>query len=135
MVKAPTETPFDRAEAGFGSPLQKSARRYETTAAVDLRQWNKAPDENAPENRIRPGMLFSLRFSAKDNFGPGDPHEGFGETMTFRVVTRERLADELRRRMVEQRVEAERLLDEQRRATLELAVAFDQIGLIGAGAG
>lgn len=117
----PAEAPFERAQAVFGEALTRSALRYETTAAVDLLQWNQERDENAPANRIRPGMLFSLRFHAKDNFGPGEPHEGIGETMTFRVVTRERLADELRRRQVEQRQEAERLLDEQRRATLELA--------------
>jgi hypothetical protein len=94
--------------------------RFESTASVDLRQWNKSPKEDDPSNPIRPGMLLSLRFGAKDNFGPGDPHEGFGETMTFRVVTRERLTEELRRRQVEQRQELERILADEQRATIEL---------------
>ena len=115
------EVPFAPATAVFGDALLRSARRYETTAQVDLLQWNQQlQDENAASNPIRPGMLFSLRFHATDNFGPGDPHEGVGETMVFRVVTRERLAEELRRRQVEQRGELERIRDDEQRALLEL---------------
>jgi hypothetical protein len=61
-------------------------------------------------------MLLSVRFGAKDNFGPGDPHEAFGETLTFRVVTRDKLTEELRRRLVEQRQELQRILDEEKTA-------------------
>ncbi|MBL8755100.1 MAG: hypothetical protein JNK15_17485 [Planctomycetes bacterium] len=114
------EAPFANAEVLYGSEFTRSALRYESTASVDLRQWNKAPTEDAATNPIRPGMLLSLRFGAKDNFGPGDPHEGFGETMTFRVVTRERLTEDLRRRQVEQRQELERILADEQRATIEL---------------
>lgn len=117
----PPEVPFAAAEALFGTPLVRSALRYETGAQVDLTQWNKVPNEEAPENKIRPGMLFSLRFHAKDNFGPGEPHEGLGETMVFRVVTREKLTEELRRRQVEQRQELIRIADEENRALLELS--------------
>lgn len=118
--KKPVEEPFAPAEAIFGSALERSALRYETTASVDCKQWNPVPDENSAENRIRPGMLVSLRFGAKDNFGPGDPHEGFGETMTFRVVTRDKLVEELRRRQVEQRQELQRMLDEETTALSEV---------------
>ncbi|MCU0862707.1 MAG: hypothetical protein MUC36_02850 [Planctomycetes bacterium] len=117
----PPEVPFGPAGVVFGEPLPTSALRYETTALVDLTQWNKIADENATGNPIRPGMLFSLRFQAKDNFGPGAPHEGLGETMSFRVVTREKLVEELRRRQVEQRQELKRLIDDEQRARLELA--------------
>ena len=116
----PADVPFEDAAAVFGSPLEPGTVRHETTASVDLRQWNKVPDENAAANLVRPGMLFSLRFAAKDNFGPGDPHEGFSETMSFRVVTREKLTEELRRRQVEQRQELQRILDEEHAATSEL---------------
>jgi hypothetical protein len=119
-ASAPPEVPFTAAVATFGEALEKSARRYETTAAVDLAQWNQVPDENASQNPIRPGMLFSLRWEALDNFGPGEPHKGAGETMTFRVVTRERLVEELRRRQIEQRQELQRLIDDEQRARLEL---------------
>ena len=117
----PPEVPFAAAEALFVTPLVRSSLRHETGAQVDLTQWNKVPNEEAPENKIRPGMLFSLRFHAKDNFGPGDPHEGIGETMVFRVVTREKLTEELRRRQVEQRQELIRIVDEESRALLELS--------------
>lgn len=119
-VAAPPEVPFAPAEAGYEAPLVRSSLRYETNAQVDLRQWNKVPKEDDPTNPIRPGMLFSLRFSAKDNFGPGEPHEGFGEAMAFKVVTRERLNEELRRRQVEQRQELQRITDEEQRASIEL---------------
>lgn len=116
----PPEVPFAPAAVVFGEALPTSALRYETTALVDLTQWNKVADENAAGNPIRPGMLFSLRFQARDNFGPGEPHEGLGETMSFRVVTREKLVEELRRRQVEQRQELKRLIDDEQRARLEL---------------
>jgi hypothetical protein len=116
----PAEAPFEVAAASFGELLPRSALRYESTAMVDLTQWNQVADENAAQNRIRPGMLFSLRFTAKDNFGPGEPHEGQSETMTFRVVTREKLVEELRRRQLEQRQELQRIADEQRVAAGEL---------------
>jgi hypothetical protein len=65
-------------------------------------------------------MLFSLRFLAKDNFGPGEPHEGRSETMTFRVVAREKLVEDLRRRQVEQRQELQRIAEEEQAQALEL---------------
>lgn len=115
------EVPWASAAATYEAALERSAMRHETTAMVDLRQWNKVEREDEPTNPIRPGMSFSLRFSAKDNFGPGEPHEGFTETMSFRIVTRERLTEELRRRQVEQRQELQRIADEENRALLELA--------------
>lgn len=126
----PPEAPFAAAALTLRAPLPRSALRHETEAQVDLTQWNTAPDESAPDNPIRPGMLFSLRLSATDNFGPGDPHEAFAETMTFRVVTRERLAEELRRRQIEQRQELLRILAEEQKALAELAetVALAQAG-------
>ena len=126
----PPEVPFAEAGLTLRAPLPKSALRHETEAQVDLAQWNTAPDEAAPGNPIRPGMLFSLRLSATDNFGPGAPHEAFAETMTFRVVTRERLAEELRRRQIEQRQELQRILDEEQKALAELTetVALAQAG-------
>lgn len=118
---APAEVPWAPAEPVFAATLGRGAVRYETQAIVDLARWNKVPDEQSPENPIRPGMLFSLRFGAKDNFGPGDPHEGFGETMTFRVVTRDKLVEELRRRQVEQRQELQTIAEDEHAAALELA--------------
>lgn len=114
------ELPWESAQPTFTEPLGRSALRYESEAIVDLTTWNKVADENAPGNPIRPGMLFSMRYSALDNFGPGDPHEGMGEVMTFRVVTRDKLVEELRRRQVEQRVELQRIADDEQTATYEV---------------
>ena len=116
----PPEPPFVRAETLLRDPFEANLLRYETVASVDLRQWNKSRTEGAPENPIRPGMLFSLRFWARDNFGPGEPHEGFGEAMAFRIVTSAQLTEELRRRQIEQRTELQTLLEEQQRATMEI---------------
>ncbi len=113
--------PWQDAEAIYDAPFERSALRYEAEASVDLLTWNKVRDQNAEENPIRPGMLFSLRYSAKDNFGPGEPHEGFGEAMTFRVVPRDQLIEELRRRQVEQRNELQQIADQEATGTVELA--------------
>lgn len=114
------EVPFENALAAYSNALPPSALRYESPASIDLVQWNPEPDQNAATNRIRPGMLLSLRFGATDNFGPGDPHHAFGETLTFRVVTREKLLEELRRRQVEQREELARILTDEQGALLEV---------------
>ncbi|MGC6486818.1 MAG: hypothetical protein ACON4Z_04175 [Planctomycetota bacterium] len=113
--------PWADAAPIYDAQLQRSALRYEAEASVDLLTWNKVRDQNSPENPIRPGMLFSLRYAATDNFGPGDPHEGFGETMTFRVVPRDQLIEELRRRQVEQRAELQQIADLEAAGTLELS--------------
>ncbi|MCK5940436.1 MAG: hypothetical protein KAI24_00595, partial [Planctomycetes bacterium] len=115
------EMPWTAAAASYDVPLERSALRYEAEASVDLRTWNKVQDQDSAENPIRPGMLFSLRYSAKDNFGPGEPHEGYGETMTFRVVPRDQLIEELRRRQVEQRTELQQIADEEAAGTIELS--------------
>jgi hypothetical protein len=35
------EVPFENADMLLGSELERNARRYETTASVDLMQWNR----------------------------------------------------------------------------------------------
>ena len=114
------ETAFEPIAALFGSALERSSLRYETEASVDLAAVNAELDEAAPGNRVRPGMLVSLRYRATDNFGPGDPHVGLSETMSFRVVTREKMVEELRRRQLEQRRELQQIVQEQRAALAEL---------------
>lgn len=120
-TEQPAEVPWQDAQARFDTDFTRSILRYEAEASVDLTNWNKVPDEKSPENPIRPGMLFSLRFWAHDNFGPGDPHEGSSEVMTFRVVTREQMVDELQRRQIEQRAELETILEEEKSALLVLS--------------
>jgi hypothetical protein len=112
--------PWADAKPIFDQQLVPSSLKYEAEANVDLKTWNTISTPNSPDNPIQPGMLFSLRYAAKDNFGPGDPHEGFSETMTFRVVTNDKLIEELRRRQVEQRFELPAIADQDATATLEL---------------
>lgn len=114
------EEPFTDIDAFYGGKHERSALRYDTTAAVDLKPLSPNDKDDAPENKIRPGMLVSMRFLAKDNFGPGEPHEGFCETMSFRVVTPDKLVEDLRRRQIEQRDELKRLIQEEQAAQSEI---------------
>lgn len=113
------DVPFENATATYDEPMDKNTLRYESGVAVDLRQWCPDPDENSKTNRVRPGMLLSMRFGATDNFGPGDPHHGTGEVMSFRVVTRDKLVEDLRRRQVEQRTELDKVIKEHQAALVE----------------
>lgn len=121
----PREPPFALAMATFVPALDPGAVHYEASVAVDLLQWNKEPAEDAPGNPIRPGMVLSLRFAATDNFGPGTPHESSGEAVVFRVVSREKLTEELRRRQIEQRQELVRIVEEERRVLQDLTEIVD----------
>lgn len=112
--------PFENAAASYVESMTTNTLRYETEATVDLRQWNPQPAQNHADNRIRPGMTLSMRYRARDNFGPGEPHTGYCETLTFRVVTRERLLEDLRRRQIEQRQELGRIITEHQAGLLEL---------------
>jgi hypothetical protein len=114
------EVPFEAIAPAFTEALQKGAVKYETAATIDLLGLNKDPNNDAPDNRIRPGMLLSVRFQARDNFGPGEPHLANGELLSFRVVTVDKLLDELRRRQVEQRQELEHIRDDVHLAMLDL---------------
>ena len=119
---APTpEAPYVAIDAVMRESLQAGAVRHETSLSIDAMQRNKKPDaEDDPSNDIRPGMLLSLRFVATDNFGPGEPHVARSEAFTFRVVTRDKLVDELRRRQVEQRLEVQKMRDDVAAAQLML---------------
>jgi len=119
------EEPFADIDAVYGGRHERSALRYDTTAAVDLKPLSPDDKDDAPGNKIRPGMLVSMRFLAKDNFGPDAPHEGFCETLTFRVVTPDKLVEDLRRRQIEQRDELKRMIDEEQAAAAELREIVD----------
>jgi hypothetical protein len=114
------EVPFEAIDPAFAEAPRKGAVKYETTATIDLLPLNKDQDKDAPDNRIRPGMLLSVRFQARDNFGPGEPHLANGELLSFRVVTVDKLLEELRRRQVEQRQELEHVRDDVHLSLLDL---------------
>ncbi|GAB4138444.1 MAG: polyketide synthase [Planctomycetota bacterium] len=111
---------FVAAIAQYGTDLVRGDARYESTTLVDLLQWNPDGDSASPRNRITPGMLLGLRFWARDNFGPEAPHSNSTEVANFRVVTSEKLLEELRRRQMEIRSELQQVLSEERTATVEI---------------
>ena len=86
----------------------------------DLKPLSPDADPQSETNKVRPGHIVGLRFSATDNFSP-EAHQGESETLNFRVVTREKLLQELRRRQMEQRRELERVLAKEVTAKGELA--------------
>ncbi len=110
---APADVPALREFGGGGT-------EFTTTAALDLAPLNPNEDPAAVENAVRPGQMLSVRFSATDNFGPGEPHVGYSQPLVFRVVTRERLLTDLTRRQVEQRRELERIVAEEKTDVAEL---------------
>jgi hypothetical protein len=116
----PDDVPFAPAEIAFRDAFTKGSTKYETSASIDLKQFNADPEVDAPSNAIRPGMLLSLRFQARDNFGPLEPNTGSSEVLSFRIVTREKMLEELRRRQIEQRQELERVREDERLAQSEL---------------
>lgn len=67
----------------------------------------------APENRVQPGHLLAMRFKALDNFGPGEPHVGQSDVLTFRVVTESKLMEDITRRQIEQRRELVQVLNQE----------------------
>jgi hypothetical protein len=101
---------------GFKPPALDHAAKV----AVDLLPMSPDPEAGSPRNRLRPDMTVSLRYTAKDNFGPGDPHTGESETITFRIVTKEKLLEDIQRRQAEQRMELEQVIRQEKNDLSEL---------------
>ena len=78
-------------------------------------------DLQSYRNKARPGTLLSIRLTARDNFGPGRPHEGTSEVVTLRVVTPEELLNDLLRRQEEAKRELELHLRDEKADRGELA--------------
>lgn len=94
---------------------------YDEKVVFDLLTVNDlAKGPTSPDNPIRPGMLLSLRFEANDNFGPGEPHVGKSEVLTLRIVTEDKLMQDLHRRQTERRRELTRILDKEKDHRIEI---------------
>lgn len=88
---------------------------YDEVISYDLAHKNditKLPSD--PVQKVKAGMLVQLLFEAEDNFGPGDPHRGASEVVTLRVVTQEKLMQDLNRRQRERRAELQQILEKQK---------------------
>lgn len=116
----PPEPPFRAAGVEWLTELQTGATEAELELAFDLQTAMKDPNPNSELNEIRPDTLLSIRFDATDRRAP-QANQASSEVRTLRVVTREKLLQELRRRQSEQRNELERVLQKEIEARAELA--------------
>ncbi|MHC5062629.1 MAG: hypothetical protein ACYTG5_01485 [Planctomycetota bacterium] len=103
--------------SGMGS-FRPGSDGFDAEISFDLKALSEGevPDQEA--KTIRPGQMLSFRLAATDYFS--DDREGYSETLHFRVVSPEKLLEELRRRQEEQRRELERVLEREESATSEL---------------
>ncbi len=117
-VAAPEEQPFEPGPFQWADALEAGRAEQDLTVVLDLLELNPEQDAANANNRVRPGMLLSLRFAATDaqarGATPGVSEAGRGESdvLSLRVVTIETLLEDLRRRQDEQARELERVLDQ-----------------------
>ena len=129
------EAPASQPESAF-SPLSPDGieafvageTEFNQVLIFDLRRLNPDADFKSERNRMHPDQTLSIRFTARDNFGPGAPHEGQSEAVTFRIVTREKLLEELQRRQIEQRRELVQILQQQKADLSELKILLSPAG-------
>ncbi|MGE0142499.1 MAG: hypothetical protein AB7I19_04490 [Planctomycetota bacterium] len=106
--EAPAEAPFEPFAPIWEDEFQSGAADSELGVVFDLQPTMTDPDPHSMRNRVRPDTFLSLRFTAADNKAPA-PQEATSEVRTFRVVTPEKLLQELRRRQNEQRRDLEKV--------------------------
>lgn len=116
----PPEPEFGPANVEWAEALVIGSVEQQIGVVFDLLPLLTETDPDSPRNPIRPGLLLSLRFDATDRRAP-EPQTGSSEVRTFRVVTTEKLLQELRRRQEEQRRELESVLRKVEEARAELA--------------
>lgn len=100
--------------------LQLGEASVEVEGIVDLEVLARQGGP-AGNGAIRPGTFLSIRLEAEDNFGPKEPHRGRSETLTFRIVRREKLMEDLARRQAEQRRELLEVLEGEQVLRAEVA--------------
>ncbi|MCA8943930.1 MAG: hypothetical protein KDB80_15305 [Planctomycetes bacterium] len=110
--EAAVEVPFESAPVAGLERFVAGPPSFETDTLFDLTSLTPAADPIPENQRVKPGTLLALRFGSTDAFRP-TAHESFSETMHFRVVTREKLLEELKRRQAEQRRELEAVLERE----------------------
>lgn len=116
----PPEQPFAPTAVEWQTELELGATEAELELVWDLMPLMKDPNPASLLNEIRPDTLLSMRFDATDRKAP-DAQQTAGEVRTFRVVTHEKLLQELRRRQGEQRRELERVKQKVVAARAELS--------------
>ena len=117
--KAP-EVPFAPIAVDWRTPLQTGATDAELELVWDLQPLMKEADSGSMRNPIHPEMLLSIRFDATDLREP-ENQETRSEVRTLRVVTHEKMLQELRRRQGEQRRELGRVRQKVVEARAEVA--------------
>lgn len=125
--EAVAPAPFESAPVQGLEGFAPRPTTFEAETALDLQTMTPAADPIDENRRIKPGKLLALRFTATDAFQP-DAHLTHSDTMHFRVVTREKLLEELKRRQAEQRRELERVLAREVTLRAELAEIVSPTG-------
>jgi hypothetical protein len=101
--------------------FRAGAAEFAELLVLDLKPLCPDADPSSPNNKVPVERFLSVKFTARDNHGPGEPHQSESETITFRVVTREKLLEELQRRQLEQRRDLAQVLVEEKADRAELA--------------
>ena len=112
--------PWQAAEVSGLNSFAAGASSFEGQVVFDLKSLHPGGEPTDESGAITPGQFVSLRFSAKDNFGPGAAHVGESDPVVFRIVTRQKLVDDLSRRQSEQRRELQLIVDRERAMLAEL---------------
>lgn len=99
-------------------PFQPGSDAFTGETLFDLKPLSPDETPDTESNQLRPGHMLSLRFAATDYFS--SEREGYSETLHFRVVSAEKLLEELRRRQEEQRRDLERVFDKEVNALADL---------------
>lgn len=114
------DTPWKSARVGGLESFKRGETTFEGEVAFDLKPLHPDGDPAAEGSPISAGQFVSLRFSARDNFGPGDPHIGESDAVVFQIVTRQELMADLSRRQGEQRRELELVVARERSLLAEI---------------
>lgn len=117
---ATATAPFEPAPIQELAAFVVGSISFDTPTLLDLTTLEPSTQQAGAEARVRPGQLLALEFAALDHFEP-TAQEGKSERVHFRVVTREKLLEELQRRQAEQRAELERILERERAMREEFA--------------
>ncbi len=116
----PPEPAFEAAPVVWQDELEVGGTEADLGVVFDLLPLSPNAEPGAPENRIQPGTLLSVRFEATDVHAP-DAHRGQSEVLNLRIVTRDQLLEDLTRRQLEQRTELERVRQKEVEARAELS--------------
>ena len=117
----PKPAPFEPVALDGLHGFEPGGTQFVTETLLDLKLFNPDPDPDSVRNKMRPGQFLSLKITARDNFGPGEPQQGESDVLTLRIVSREKLMEDLERRLGEARRGVQQIIEEEKADRSELA--------------